>query len=255
MIVCPFCQHEVSNNVCSYCFKTIDNTNEETILIYQLEKALVIKDYHKVIVYGKTILEKGMNNLILFYYEYATAFVEKSVFNFSGELNNDELLKAITFLERNKAPIEVINEFLAKLDNREVLNSDIDLTDELMPLVELPIKPEVNKHIETAKMLLILGGISFIIIVLISLLLPMVMRVFMTILLLVIPSLLLTSGLSKLNKRLRFFREIIFIFVLIVISYISLIYIEVNIFTHMKNVVLAPYDFLKYYIGKVIINL
>ena len=59
MMICPYCQHETIDKVCSYCFKVIkdDDFNSVSPLIYQLEKALIIKDYQIVKQISLQILE------------------------------------------------------------------------------------------------------------------------------------------------------------------------------------------------------
>ena len=260
VITCPYCQHETNDKVCNYCYKEItsDSFNDVSPLKYQLEMALIINDYESIIRLSNQILNKTPDNLVLFYLEYALAKVERKSFNYNKDLNNQELFQAIIYLRNHHEEIELINLYLVRFTDDEVkskLNNNIDLSDKLFPLVGLRIKPEVNKNIQKGLGLLIFGGVLTAVFVVISLLIPINIRSFITILILIIPCLLLAAGLAKFNKHLSFLREIVFFLLLIIISYLTLIYLEPNIIDHLKNVVLAPYDFLKYLLGKIIINI
>lgn len=247
MVICPFCIHETTEGVCTFCFKEIHDCdfNEVSPLMYTLNLALVGKEYAKIIEICEKILSIKSNNLVSFYMQFALYKLNNEPFDINNyQLTEDEKIKALFYLQRNGY------EVTDKLPE----SKEINLADKLFPLVNLRLSDSKTKNNIGLKFL-IFGVILFVITFLISLWINKEVRIFSTILLMIIPSLVMTGGIIKLHKYLPFFRELIFIAVLIIISYLSLIYLETNFITHIKNVIFAPYEFLKYLIGKVIINL
>lgn len=243
---CPFCQHETTTNPCSYCHKlsTDADNNPLSSLVYQLKLALVVKDYPHIIDLSEKILASKESKITTFYLEYAKSKVNYEPFHFNFKaLNEEELKEAYFYLKRNNEDVSMLPVTVKDFDQDEL--------EELLPLVSLREKPVTKQNPHIGRDLFIYGAITMVIAIVIGLLVPFALRSPVTIILSLIPSLIFTQALGTIYKPFRTLKEIVFLVVFILISYLALIYLEANPLKHLERIVFSPYDLLEYWLERI----
>lgn len=263
--ICPHCAKKTINTICDNCKMDILNANSLSPLIRKLKLAVILKDRVDILKYANLILDQDK---FYFYAQYHKAFINyldgnKEELNnlISEKTNSFELEEIINHMLVNNVNEEQVKKFIRlNCNNNFEVNKTInnDTINTLFNSTTLRFHNLEDQRVRNQKTLITSGLIVWVVFSLILLLFNNELRYIYTMLFLIFPSYLISKGLvfSLFKKNIsRFLLFIIIIFILSILSFISLIDIQKGIVYHLKQVFTFPYEFIRYYVKKVIINI
>lgn len=231
---CPYCGKLISTDLCEYCNQKTSDYSTESKNIYDFEVAVINNDYNEI----KKIGSQISSRLTDYYIKVADNLeIDYSIYT------DSELL---TIADYEKTTIN-IKPFIK---NKDLLDVDSKFDVGLINQVEIKYEEKVDLRKKDGKTYIIIGIISSIIMILLSLLINKDLRSYFLTILLIIPSLIFSNGVLKFIKYSKIKQAILSFLFILIISYIGLIYLNTDFIKHLEDVVLSIYYILKYYTEK-----
>lgn len=231
---CPYCNKLISSDVCEYCNQKTSDYSEENKDLFDFDIAVLKDDINNINKIGPKVSTKLT--------DYFMKVANKEKIDYS--IYSDKELLAIADYEKSILNIE------SYIKNKDLLNVNSNFNVELINEVEIKYEEKEDFSKKDGKTYIIIGLVSSVVMILLSLLIQKDIRIYFLTILLIIPSLIFSNGVLKFTKYSKIKQAVLSFLFILLISYIGLIYINTNFIKHLEDVVLSIYYILKYYADK-----